>query len=88
MGLNTSRAAAEDPPSSPPATPIPPQPGKSIWRSFYLGTRVWGYADKHSVDAGETFNLMLSTGPDRASARGTIEILRELHSARQWPRSR
>ena len=82
-GLQTSRAAAQDPPASPPATPIPPRPGKSIWRSFYLGTRVWGYADKHSVDAGEAFNLMLSTGPDRASVRGTIEIYRIGHHPEQ-----
>lgn len=81
-GLRGTRAAAADAPPAP-AQPAPAQtaaqPAKSIWRSYYLGTRVWAYADRHSVDAGETFNLMLSTGPDRAGAHGRIEIYRIGH---------
>ena len=61
-----------------PATPAAP-PAKSIWRSYYAGTRVWGYADRHSVDTGETFNLMLSTGPDHAKVNGKVEIYRIGH---------
>jgi hypothetical protein len=49
---------------------------KALWRSYYAGTRVWGYADRHSVESGETFNLMLSTGPDLTEARGVVEISR------------
>ena len=74
-GLRTQRAQADDAPP----TPSPLAPAKSIWRSFYAGTRVWGYADRHSVDAGQTFNLMLSTGPERKSIRGAIEIFRIGH---------
>jgi hypothetical protein len=47
-----------------------------IWKTPYADTRVWGYADQHSVAAGEPFHLMLSTGPGLGSIKGTIEIFR------------
>jgi len=49
---------------------------KAIWKSYYDETRVWGYVDKHSVVPGETFDIMLSTGPRHAAAKGKIEIFR------------
>src|SRR5271163_2963089 len=49
---------------------------QAIWKSFYDRTRVWGYVDKHSVVPGETFDIMLSTGPRHAAAKGKIEIFR------------
>ncbi len=49
---------------------------KQVWASFYGGTRVWGYANKHSVDVGQTFHLMLSTGPGVERVTGIIEIFR------------
>ena len=57
-------------------TPAAKHPAETIWRSYYDDTRVWGYVDRHSIDAGEKFNLMLSTGPSLPSAKGRIEIYR------------
>ncbi len=48
----------------------------AIWRTYYETTRIWGYVDRHSVDPGQTFNLMLSTGPNLKGAKGKIEIYR------------
>jgi hypothetical protein len=48
----------------------------AIWRSYYDEVRVWGYADRHSIDPGQTFNLMLSTGPNLKGCKGRIEIYR------------
>jgi hypothetical protein len=56
---------------------------KAIWKSYYdgiwcyaTGTRIWGYADQHSVSASELFHIMLSTGPGLGTINGTIEIFR------------
>ncbi len=49
---------------------------RAIWRTYYDDTRVWGYVDRHSVEPGQKFNLMLSTGPDLKAAKGKIEIYR------------
>jgi len=59
--------------------PNSPEVLKTLWTSYYDGTRVWGYADKHSVAPGENFRLMLSTGPERESVKGKIEIFRIGH---------
>jgi len=48
----------------------------AVWRSYYENTRTWGYVDKHSVAPGETFDIMMSTGPGVADTKGTIEIFR------------
>src|SRR4051794_1456319 len=48
----------------------------AIWRTPYEDRRVWGYVDRHSVDPGETFDLMLSTGPALKGCTGKIEISR------------
>ncbi len=37
---------------------------------------VWGYADRHSVDPGQTFKLMLSAGPVNDAVKGHVEIYR------------
>ena len=83
-GTGIRRAAADTPPTDAPPTDAPladppAAPAKSIWRSFYRGTRVWGYADRHSVDTGETFNIMLSTAPERPDIHGRLEIFRIGH---------
>jgi N,N-dimethylformamidase beta subunit-like, C-terminal len=44
-----------------------------VWQG---NARVWGYADKHSISPGETFDLMLSTGPDHITLSGRVEIYR------------
>jgi len=49
---------------------------KAIWKSYYEGTRVWGYADRHSVSPGESFTIMLSTSLDLKSVTGKIEVFR------------
>jgi hypothetical protein len=48
----------------------------AIWASYYSGTRVWGYADRHSVSPGERFSVMLSTGPKQKAVKGKIEVFR------------
>src|SRR4051794_5067069 len=48
----------------------------AIWRSPYDDTRVWGYVDRHSLDPGQTFDLMLSTGPALKRCKGQVEIYR------------
>jgi hypothetical protein len=49
---------------------------RAVWRSPYAGTRVWGYVERHSVQSGEPFKVMLSTGPDRDELRGIVEVIR------------
>jgi hypothetical protein len=49
---------------------------QAIWHAYHSDKRVWGYVDRHSVDPGQTFNLMLSTGPNQRSVKGRIEINR------------
>src|SRR3954462_5937228 len=53
-----------------------PENAPSVWTSFYAGTRVWGYVNRHSVTPGETFNVMLSTGPKVPGVTGVLEIFR------------
>ena len=48
-----------------------------IWTSYYSGTRVWGYVNKHSVVPGETFDFMASS--KRGEINGRIEIYRIGH---------
>ena len=72
-GLSTAAVAADAPA---PVQSDADRKARTIWRSHYDDTRVWGYADRHSVEPGQTFDLMLSTGPDLKSARGKIEIFR------------
>jgi hypothetical protein len=50
-----------------------------LWTSAFAGQTVWGYADKHSVVAGEPFGLMLSTGSGRETVKGRIEFFRIGH---------
>jgi N,N-dimethylformamidase beta subunit-like, C-terminal len=69
--------AADD---APPASPGNKQDvQQAVWKSYYEGTRVWGYIDKHSITPGEPFNIMLSTGPSREKVRGRVEIFRIGH---------
>jgi len=49
------------------------------------GQNVWGYANKHSVREGETFNVMLSTGPGLPGTKGKIEFFRVGPSPEQAP---
>jgi hypothetical protein len=56
--------------------PLAPELRDRLWTSYYADTRVWGYANKHSVRPGETFDLMLSVAPTREPRRGTIQIFR------------
>ena len=71
-----SRAGDDIPPVSPRNKPDVQQ---EVWKSYYEGTRVWGYLDKHSINPGEPFNIMLSTGPRRKQVRGRVEIFRIGH---------
>jgi hypothetical protein len=75
--LPASLRAADD---APPASPGNKQDvQQAVWKSYYEGTRVWGYIDKHSITSGEPFNIMLSTGPSREQVRGRVEIFRIGH---------
>jgi hypothetical protein len=68
-----SPRAEDNPPAQPSNSAIAE---KAVWKSIYEDTRVWGYVDKHSVTPGESFNIMLSTGPDQTKVKGRIEIFR------------
>lgn len=50
--------------------------GAEVWVSYFRHKTVWGYADKHSVEPGERFELMLSTGPQQRSVTGRVEFFR------------
>jgi len=47
-----------------------------IWASYFRQKNVWAYIDKHSVDPGESFELLLSTGPARDAITGYVEFSR------------
>jgi hypothetical protein len=49
---------------------------QAIWSSYYAGTRVGGYADRHSIAPGEKLSVMLSTGPKHKEVGGKIEVFR------------
>ncbi len=60
-----------------PAAPVPnPRDQAALWHSYYAGTKVWGYVDKHSVGPGESFKIMLSTGPGIGKITGKLRIYR------------
>ena len=48
----------------------------AIWKSYFDVRRVWGFADRHSIAPGESFNIMLSTGPAFEKIKGRLEIFR------------
>jgi hypothetical protein len=48
----------------------------AIWRSDFDNRRIWGFVDRHSIEPGEDFDIMLSTAPDRPEIKGVIEIFR------------
>ena len=75
-------AGAEDqpPPPAAPGADASNQPAPSP-----AGQTVWGYADRHSVREGETFNVMLSTGPDLPGTKGKIELFRVGAAPEQAP---
>jgi hypothetical protein len=52
-----------------------------LWKSYYDGTRVWGYVDKHSIRPGESFNIMLSTGAASDRITGKLRTYRIGHFA-------
>lgn len=51
----------------------------SIWRSDFDSRRIWGFADRHSIEPGEDFDIMLSTAPGRPDLKGVIEVFRIGH---------
>ena len=69
-------AGAGSAPSEAEAALAIPDVRDKLWTSYYNGTRVWGYVDRHSVRPGDTFNLMLSVGPGGTSLIGRVEIFR------------
>ena len=47
----------------------------AVWRnSYFSDRRVWGYANRHSVDPGDGFKILLSTGPRLDKIEGQIVI--------------
>lgn len=55
---------------------LAPELRDGLWTSYYSNTRVWGYANKHSVRPGEPFDVMMSVGPGVKAVTGIIEIFR------------
>lgn len=58
------------------AAPAPAADIGRIWTSYYAGTRIFAFIDRHSVRPGERFNMMGSCGPKLGSRTGTIEAFR------------
>ncbi len=48
----------------------------AVWTRFSEDQKVWGYVDRHSIVAGETFNLMLSVKPGDKPFKGVVQISR------------
>ncbi|MGI9318793.1 MAG: N,N-dimethylformamidase beta subunit family domain-containing protein, partial [bacterium] len=57
----------------------------AVWRNFFMYPKVdphvlnkvvWGYVNRHSIEPGGCFNLMLSAGPAEKSVFGRIEVYR------------
>ena len=77
-----AQTSSGDPPSllpgdttaSAPPEPAPPAPRR--WPSYFGRKSVWGYFNQHSLAQGETFELMLSTGPGQPTTRGRVEFHR------------
>ena len=81
-------ALAQVAPASAGGQPLPGAPNCGAlepWTSFFAAKNVLGYADKHSVREGETFNVMLSTKPGTPGTKGRIEFYRVGASAEQAP---
>src|SRR5436190_148784 len=53
---------------------------RQAWIGDFPGQQVWGYADRHSVVSGETFDIMLSIGPEVEKTRGHLEFFRVGHN--------
>lgn len=62
--------------AEPAAEPQSSRFDQAIWKAYYDNKRIWGYVNRHSVKPGESFNIMLSTGPAEQKSRGRIEIFR------------
>lgn len=53
---------------------------RNVWRNDDSPEKfIWGYTDRHSATIGQTFDLMLSTGPDGGDVRGRVEVYRIGH---------
>ena len=48
----------------------------SLWPSYFAIKIVWGFANRHSVAAGERFDVMLAVGPQQPDASGRLEFFR------------
>ncbi len=48
----------------------------SVWNDDIQQRSVWGYVDRHSITAGESFHIMLSIDPINPPVHGHIEIYR------------
>jgi len=75
-GQAESVLGASPSPASGEGEPLAPELREKLWTSYYAGTRVWGYVNKHSVSPGEVFDLMLSVRPSDSPRRGTVQIFR------------
>jgi hypothetical protein len=51
-------------------------PGAEIWVSFFRDKTVWAYINRHSVEPGEHFDLMMSTRAGRGETFGHVEFFR------------
>ncbi len=47
-----------------------------VWVRFFAVQRLWAYADRLSLEPGERFNVMASTGPDQPDRRARLEVFR------------
>jgi hypothetical protein len=80
-GLAQAVAPAAPPPSPSPRSeggPSPPAgpPLSSIWTKYFKIQRIWAYADRHSLEPGETLNVMAAEGPGEPPRRVRLEVFR------------
>jgi hypothetical protein len=75
LGLSAGAAGAAEDTGDARSTPAAPV-AQGVWTPVGKHRRIWGYADRHSVDTGDGFSLVLSTGPGIPDATGKINVSR------------
>ena len=58
------------------ATATPPRDEGETWVRFFAAQRAWAYIDRHSLTAGERFDLMIALGPGEPRRQVRVEFFR------------
>jgi hypothetical protein len=49
---------------------------ETVWTAFFMGQRIWAYADRQSLRPGEPLNVMAAGGPGQPVRRARLEVFR------------